>query len=414
LSLTSARIQKFDHRCPLSLGLSLVLRPAVEQKTCVVCLNQAEGLKRALFWFLNENYNAEPVLGRLIRSQGFCSEHTRLLLRPENHSQLTYVAEVLSQYNLSLSSGALDRLEGRFHLGDLIGGDVLKRIGQRFLPSVPCPFCETLSDYESWTTSDLAHFRDIAEVQEASTYLCIPHSLRLRGLSGVPPSLTAGIRHRIEEARCREPEQALDFLFGRFPRRSIGSRSYPNYRFCETAELAEAWHRGAGCLPCLVPEEARSREASLRGDPSSVCTYHAREAASMGWLMDELAQMTLHNLIGTTADPFCEWCACENAAVDGCLALLAGMPADELEESVVCIRHLPLLLPTLQKHSATILLRGEQSRLAKLADDCREYFRKTDYRFKDEPKGAEQKAWLRAAELLWSVPQPKKVWSKND
>jgi len=249
----------------------------------VVCLNQAEGLKRSLFWFLNENYNAGPVLGRLIRSQGFCSEHTRLLLKPENHGPLTYVAEVLSRYNLSIASDALRRLERRLDLWALVGGNVLKSIGKRFLPSVLCPFCETLSDYESWTIGDLARFGDAAEVQEASTYLCVPHTLRLLGLTGVPPSPTAGIRHRIEAAPCSEPEQALDFLFGRFPRRSIGSRSYLNDQFCEFPELAKAWHRGADCLPCLALEEARHREPSLLDDTLSACAYHAREAASMGW-----------------------------------------------------------------------------------------------------------------------------------
>jgi len=128
--------------------------------------------------------------------------------------------------------------------------------------------------------------------------------------------------------------------------------------------------------------------------------------------MDELAPMTLRHQIGGTAAPACEWCAYENAAVDRSLALLATL-AEELEEDVVCIRHLPLLLASLQKPFAVTLLRSEQSHLAKLADDCREYFRKTDYRFKREPKGEEQNAWLEAARLLWSVPQPQLEWNSN-
>ncbi|NLI12278.1 hypothetical protein [Pelotomaculum propionicicum] len=34
--------------------------------------------------------------------------------------------------------------------------------------------------------------------------------------------------------------------------------------------------------------------------------------------------------------------------------------------------------------------------LEKMARDLEEYFRKTDYRFKQEPKGEEQLAWLKS------------------
>ena len=47
--------------------------------------------------------------------------------------------------------------------------------------------------------------------------------------------------------------------------------------------------------------------------------------------------------------------------------------------------------------------------LEKMARDLEEYFRKTDYRFKQEPKGEEQLAWLKSlrfyvGEEFWVFP----------
>jgi hypothetical protein len=45
-----------------------------------------------------------------------------------------------------------------------------------------------------------------------------------------------------------------------------------------------------------------------------------------------------------------------------------------------------------------ILLQRQRQGLLSLLRDLREFLRKVDYRYRDEPKGPEQDAWLRALE----------------
>jgi len=52
------------------------------------------------------------------------------------------------------------------------------------------------------------------------------------------------------------------------------------------------------------------------------------------------------------------------------------------------------------REAAVVILRKERELLGRLHWELREYFRKSDYRFHDEPRGSEQTAWLRAADVL--------------
>jgi len=47
--------------------------------------------------------------------------------------------------------------------------------------------------------------------------------------------------------------------------------------------------------------------------------------------------------------------------------------------------------------------------LSILKEEFEEFFRKTDYRFKDEPKGSEQTAWIRAMERFFGELRLKEI-----
>jgi hypothetical protein len=120
----------------------------------------------------------------------------------------------------------------------------------------------------------------------------------------------------------------------------------------------------------------------------------------------ELATLAEHSLDGTVGGASCEWCADEKAAADAALSCALTGPVERIGGIAFCLQHAAAALPALSKADAVALLQGQEGRLADLMADCQEYFRKTDYRFKSEPKAGEQNAWLHAAQLLWSIPQP--------
>jgi len=384
-----------------------MLGPALEQHECVVCLNQADGLRRSFFWFLNENYSAGPVLSRLSRSQGFCRDHARSLLRPENRGPLTYVAEILSQYNHSKARAALDRVGRRFDPGSVLGASLLGRVAASFQPVAPCPFCETLAEYERLTLKDLAQFHEVPEVRRARDYLCVPHSLRLMGSdSAAAEPVAAQVERRIAAVARLDTSRALDFLYGRCPPPAVPIQAEDGESSLPAARPGQALANDA-CPACVAEEEAFRACAREPGRAPPLCNYHARRVGRFrGVDVTRLAGQVLRRVKGLETEPACALCTEERRAVAASLTRLAALSPEELAQTPVCIRHLSTLLPGLARPPALALLAAEERRLQRLTDDCREYFRKTDYRFKDEPKGEEQNAWLRAAELLWSVPRP--------
>jgi hypothetical protein len=415
LLLARTTEQKSRRRGPLTLGLSLALGPALEQRSCVVCLNQADGLRRGKFWFLNENYSAGPVLTRLSRSQGFCRDHTRSLLRPDNRGPLTVVAEVLSQYNHSKARAALNRVSRRFDPGSVLGASLLGRVAESFQPSQPCPFCETLAEYERLTLNDLARFHDVPEVSRARDYLCVPHALALIDLDpAAADAVAAQTERRLAAAAGLDTRSALDLLYGRFPRPAGPSPNGggPSAALPATQDLAAPVD---ACPACLAEEEVAQASAYGASGDAPLCDYHARRVCGRGVPhVPRLASQALRRLKGSAGARACALCGDEQRAAALSLARLAATSPEGLAKPAVCIRHLSMLLPGLARPQALALLGAVERRLQRLTDDCREYFRKTDYRYKDEPKGEEQDAWLRAAALLWSVPRPEGLIRRNE
>ncbi len=118
--------------------------------------------------------------------------------------------------------------------------------------------------------------------------------------------------------------------------------------------------------------------------------------------------------------------------VAGSLAARIGCPACKVEEEVlgrvreglptilgqadfaeeyrssagVCLPHLRTLLPQLESRQARVLIEPRLEQLKALKAELAEFIRKNDYRFRDEPMGAEGDSHLRTAAFLVGEPRP--------
>jgi hypothetical protein len=74
----------------------------------------------------------------------------------------------------------------------------------------------------------------------------------------------------------------------------------------------------------------------------------------------------------------------------------------------LCLPHLRVALARIADPQVFEALLGAQRAIwQRLAEDLREFIRRTDYRFRDEPRGTEGDAWLRAVEALAGCrPEP--------
>lgn len=64
----------------------------------------------------------------------------------------------------------------------------------------------------------------------------------------------------------------------------------------------------------------------------------------------------------------------------------------------VCVRHFHLAARRASTEGLAFLASEMEARLTRLWRETREFFRKTDWNHRDEPKGEEQSAWLRTIE----------------
>jgi len=103
------------------------------------------------------------------------------------------------------------------------------------------------------------------------------------------------------------------------------------------------------------------------------------------------------NIVRDTACPACQR-RCDNIA--SVLATVERSDPDRLGRAKFCIPHLPLVLERVSPESAVAILDAEGELLRGLHAELGEFFRKSDYRFQHEPRGSEQSAWLRAADIL--------------
>ena len=419
----------------LSISTALALQPAIERRQCVVCGVQQRGLERALFWFINETYSDGPTINKLVDSQGLCADHMRLLLAPVNHSQVNFVCEYLTGYNLGLASGALRQAHRRIGLARLVAGR--HGVGRAFVPSSDCPFCLDLRAWEGWALGDLVDFAGDPEVATTSKYICLPHALMLIPLvpADVAQALAEAVQARLkaigtgdgcEPARVAEfflarylrasrstflPAMAAELLSdARLPASAVSMRLRPEETVTDPLDRDPL--EGERCAVCRTALGAEALPPE--GEASAFCRPHARTLLAQApiatvqqlveWapraLEERLAQRPrrwMKNIVKETSCPACRRGAQSIASV---LAAIEKAAPARLAKARFCLPHLPLVLDRVSPEAAVTVLRAERDLLASLHAELAEFARKCDYRFHHEPMGSEVTAWLRAASVL--------------
>jgi len=418
-----------QRRKSLSISTRFALEAALERHACLVCTVQERDFERALFWFLEETYSEGPSIDRFVRSQGLCVNHTRLLLRPENNWQMSFVAEILTDYNERAASEALKRAESLRHnaLARLFRP---RDLGQAFVPRIDCPFCAYLRGSECWALADLTDFADDPEVAAASRYTCLPHVLMAIPMASAAfgASLAGEARRRLDAigVDSQDPLPPIRFLLGRYWRTTrsaflpamgdellTGARPPANSFWLQPA-VREDTGFGPDWRDCVLCQATRLADANL--PPAEVHAY-CRPHAGMflrsspesfeqlaRWAVSALDLCLAHGKTQrpgrVVKDSSCPGCLQRAALTGVALATVANAPTERLREAWFCVPHLPLVLERTAREAAVVILRKERELLGRLHWELREYFRKSDYRFHDEPRGSEQTAWLRAADVL--------------
>jgi len=422
-------------------AIAILLEPAAKRGECFVCAVQKHSFDRHLFWFLQENYNSGPTINSLLASQGPCIHHMQALRERHAQWQVTFFAELLMDYNRRLAEKALKQVRSA-QRGGLAG--ILRpapRLGDIFAPHVDCPFCASLRESEQFVLTSLADCPNDEGLETVWQNLCLPHALGLTPLISTDVALSIGnsLRRRLESAASRSdlaPSAAAVFFLGRYPRTtrapflpSIGAELLADQRVpFNSALLTEAAPSAAprnldwaGCPLCaaLRTDRVLFLEAEVqeycRADIAALLETSDRQIVAQlaQWARRAIEQRLAHpprrkkpKLVRTTT---CPACLRRSQHMASALSTLEKVPANRFRRVRFCIPHLPLVLDRVSPEAAAAVLESQRSAFQHLHDELAEFFRKADYRFHDEPRGSEQTAWMRAADILagsWLPREP--------
>jgi len=424
-------------RKSLSISTALALQGAIERRQCLVCAVEQRSFGRALFWFLAESYSEGPTINKLVESQGFCVNHTQLLLAPENHWQVNFACEVLAGYNWRLADEALKRAQAGRRSGParLLTGR--RGIGRVFVPRADCPFCVHLRSWERWVLTDIVGFGDDPEVAIASKHTCLAHALMLIPLTsdGLARPLAEAVQRRLGPIGAGdgcEPTQVAEFFLARYPRvtRSIFLPGMATELLTDARPPANGvsmspWPEEVmAVLPdwdqldwaeCVLCQAVRAAEASQAdGEAQSFCRPHVRALLARApiattqqlveWapraVEQRLAQRRRRRMANIVRETTCPACRRRSRNIASVLATLEKADPSRLSEARFCIPHLPLVVERVSPEAGVAILHAERDLLRCLHAELGEFFRKSDYRFQHEPLGSEQSAWLRATHIL--------------
>jgi hypothetical protein len=417
---------------PLFWSIALLLKPAAKRGECFICTVQKRDFDRHLFWFLHENYNSGPTINSLLLSQGLCIHHMRALRERRAQWQVTFFGELLMDYNRRLAEKALKRVRSaqRRSLGGILRP--ARRLGDIFVPQTDCPFCSLLRESEQFVLAALADSPDDGGLETVWQNVCLPHGLMLAPLLPTEVALSMGdsLRRRLDAVSTRHNLAASDiaaFLLGSFPRTtraaflpSIEAELLAHARApFNSALLTGAASSPAsgkvdwtGCPICgaLQAVGGLALEAEVqeycRADIAALLETSASEAVAqlVQWARRAIERRLAHpprrkkpKLVRTTTCPACRG---RSERVASALSVLEKAPAKRFQGVRFCIPHLPLVLERVSPEVAEAVLESQWNTFRRLHGELAEFFRKADYRYRDEPRGSEQSAWLPAADTL--------------
>jgi hypothetical protein len=401
-----------------------------------------EERERFNYWFLMEMYYSPVLIPRIQAAYGLCPEHVTFLVAAGAGYRVTVMGEYLVEYAVERIAMAETALNGK-GIQTSRPHRVLTAAGEHIRPRDVCLGCESDRQGVELFLRELGRKisqPDVMALYRGSPGLCLPHFLQAASL--LPPEdfepLARDLLERLESregvAACKEAPAPTSVPSPA----STSARDLPEPDGCPVC-LRRAEDLARFCS-ALVGEGWRRRE-TLQGirDALGFCAMHTRTLAAVappevvGAISAEAADAVADRLraclripAGSSAEPVTR--PLRRRALAKAREALAGRdrcPACEriaaAEQSLVselvdalktegrarrfrdgpglCMRHfVEVALLCESPELLRILLQRQRQGLLSLLRDLREFLRKVDYRYRDEPKGPEQDAWLRALE----------------
>ena len=153
-----------------------LLESLQEAKLCVLCEMRERSTHRYLDSLLYESVNDTDLRAILIKSRGFCPDHTERLLQFGDALGTSILYQDQVEEVLRFLSG-LKRQQGRAVRG---------KAGNDWQRHAPCPVCEQEAKVDALRIKTLLHYLSDSELRKAleeSPGLCIPHLLQTLGKS---------------------------------------------------------------------------------------------------------------------------------------------------------------------------------------------------------------------------------------
>lgn len=416
--------------------VSVSLLTALKKPGCVFCRLVAEGEERWLWGFLWENVNDPWIRERIAASWGLCRSHAWMLVAKEQAEWGNGLGTAIVYRDLAgrfLEAITSSNSNGSWWTGFFLQRAVGKRDGliRRLSPRQPCPLCdhaEWIVESEIyWLPAALANAR-FRKAYSDSEGLCLPHLRQAlsRVISTVGRSFLLDHQERVLQAVAQGSQRSesrlarvLSLLGGEKPVLLKGGEEYRRVTCC--------------CSRCVgqytrAEQTLRNLAASIAGADSEMAEKWQRLCSRHLWETRDYA-------VGTVGEKkFYAWCF--GLVADGLERLMAAPPypfgagwrrlipwttrgaprlevspcpvctqQDALEaeeadqEDTLCLPHLRGFLGTGGPGFNGVLTR-EDAFVRPLVAELDEYMRKHDYRFADEPRGAEQTSWRRAVAFL--------------
>ena len=414
---------------------------ALRHPGCPACGVAVQERERFNYWFLMEMYHHPVLIPRMQAAYGLCPEHAAFLVAAKAGYRTAVMYEYLVEDALERIAAAEAALSGG---GNRAGSRqrALAAARESLRPRDVCLGCEDERQGVEFFLSDLGakiSQPDVMALYQRSPGLCLPHFLQAAPLlaAAVVEWLARGLLQRLEgperRALCGEPREAakVPALVSTRLVEASGGEGCP---LCRVAAedlgrffsffAKEGWHDGETLqalreglgfcakhmrtLAAAASPEVVSTVSAEVDDAAVACLRQflcASGAAPGGPVARLLWRRHLRVIRDRLAGRGC-CLACQRVAETEEAMAAEFVRALETEAVArryeggpgLCMRHFVAALACEAAMPLRVLLRAQRERLLPLLRDLREYLRKYGYHYRDEPRGAEQDAWLRALE----------------
>lgn len=417
------------------------------RRGCSRCELELTTVNRYLDGLSYENVNDVQVRAELRAARGFCNHHAWQFVdvaRDNLGTALIYrdvLGTLLAELRPIAEGGVGSRLIGLLSRTSLQADLAVAQVVRGLLPNGPCPACQAFATalatrgYGSEGLC-LPHFRlaRSASYGRGDPRLAWTATLRRMRRSAVEGS-SDGLRHRTTPgATSHRQGSLLDLVEAAFGKRgtketrsrasSVVSRPSPDQSREARSDLA-VLPDADECPICLLVGRRVNDEVHTRGQSfpervtallsaDDLCNVHAWMALDLSGGPDEarrhaltVAYLELLERRGGIegAATGCRACAVQTQwelAYAGQLGELAVTSGNRVasEGAALCVPHLALVFRVTSSEHAAALARRQVRAFRRLREELAEYIRKQDYRFRDEPRGAEETSPLRALAIV--------------